>query len=407
MSSFSVFILTIIFILIFFRFKEKSELLILILLLSFHHFIFAIGNISATYLRSYKIFAPWILKDQIVAPVTRLIFIIIFVKFLDLGVLGQSLSYALTSIFSFFLVIYFLIPFIKKQRLQEDRPSHISIKGLVKSSFPLGVMNGLELIMFWMSVTLAGSFLTAKEAALITVCITINLFVLFLFNVFQPIFSPYIADSLRTNQFQETKNLYQTVNYWSAKWGILAVFLIAIVSKTLLNTFGPEFSDAKTTLLLVLPGFLVEAMFGASKQGLIMGGIRWSNAIYLFLAILVNIIVSFLLMNTFHLNGIAVALSLSFLTLNFLRVVRFYISFGILPMNKRHFINLSLIMSTLLFLGCSIETFLKEEWQKTTLGLLIFTSGFILGFWKDGRFLLQQISGKWKTLNQDCSSSST
>ena len=390
-SYFGVFLLTTIFILTFFIFKEKSESLIPIFLLFLHHFIFSIGNISAVYLRSYKIFAPWILKEQIVTPVARLLFIITLVKFFDLGVLGQSLSYTLSTIFAFFLVIYFLIPFLKKQASQENKPSHIGTKELVKYSFPLGLMSSLDIIMFWMSVTLAGNFLMKKEAAFISVCISISLLALFLFNVLQPIFIPYIADCLRTNQFQETKNLYQTVNYWSAKWALFAVFFITVGSKPLLNTFGPEFSDAQTTLILMLPGFLFEAMFGATKQALIMAGIRWFNMLCLLMAIFVNIIASFLLVGPFQLNGIAMAISLSFFTLNFLRVVRFYMSFGILPMNKKHFINLSLLIITLLFLGCSIETLLKEEWLKITLGILIFISGFIVGFWKDGRLLLQQV----------------
>ena len=392
-SYFGISVLTVaaVFILIFWRVEDESRPLIAMFLITFQHFIFAIGNVCAAYLRGYKIFKPWILKEQVVTPAMLLILLVIFVKFLDLGILGYALAYALAITSAFCVVIYFLLPFLKKQISQKSKQSMIGIKEMVKFSFPLGMMGSLEQLVIWTSIALTGHFLAVKDAGLITVSIRLAIFVRFLLASLRPIFSPYIAELLRTDQSKEVKKLYQMVNYWSTKWALLTVFLIAIASETLLRIFGVEFLNAQIALYLVLPGIFFDSVCGAALDGLTMGGINWFGALSYLVAIVVNILFSYLLVEQFQINGMAIALSLSFFILNFLRGTRFYVRFRILPVNRKHLINLFFMFITLLFLGYFIHTFFTGRWEKLTLGFLVFVAGLAIGFWKDGRFFMEYI----------------
>ena len=375
---------------------SKKVLLVPMLLLTFQHFIFSIGSVGAAYLRGYKIFWPWILKEQLVAPLMQLVFLVVFVKLMDLGILGYSIAYALAITVSFIAVMYFFIPFIRKQIKEKKKDLTVANKEMIRFSFPLGVMSSLQVLIVWTSITLAGNFLTSRDAGLIAVCMRLAVFVQFLFLVLKPIFTPYIAEFIRLQNHGEVKRLYQMVNYWSAKWSLLIIFGILMSSKLLLSFFGTDFIFAEMVLYWILPGFFISSLLGAACESLVMSGIAWFNASCYAVAILVNIALCYLLVKYYQLNGIAIAFSGSLAILNLLMSMRFYLNFKILPLEQRQTVNLIIMVVALWILGYSVKIFFDEGWQQIVVGLAIFFAGMMASFWRDRKLFVEPILNKFQ-----------
>ena len=366
---------------------SQRHLMASMFLLTFQHFIFAIIHMAAGYLRGHKIFYPWMIKEHLFFPIMQLLLLVLFVKIFQMDVLGYALGYSLAVVLTVIPVLIYLIPFLKKEIKEKKPPKKISRRELLVFSFPLALMGALDLLTGSISVTLSGLLLGSKESGLISVFLRFGMLVQFLFLALRPIFSPYIARLLRGDgQEKELKDLYQSANFWSAKWSLCIIFQIALNASWILSFLGPDFESEVGGLLLILPGFFFMAVCGLAHQGVMMAGEKWHGAVSYFISIILNLVLSFLLFRSYGLNGVAIALSASFFILSFLGSLKFTLLCGVFPLHLKQTFFLAL-MSVLLFsLGYFIHMAVDPSGERFVLSTLVTILIFLIAFYQDRNF---------------------
>lgn len=362
------------------KINNLNQLLIPARLLCLQTLIIALGSVFAGYLRGEKKFWSVILKDQFLFGISHFVGVIFFIKVLELDILGYAISYTVASCAGFIAV---LIAVVKK--IKEGFYIHLSIenwKAWSLFSFPLSVMNTLEPMINWSSILIVGFFLTAKDVGQISIALRLAFFIQFIFVALQPIFSPFIADLIKKGDSSESETLLSTVCYWSAKWSLLFSFFLFHSSPFILTFFGDSYSSANTCLLILIPGFLFEGLFGPIKQTLIMAGHIKVNLVNLFFSLFLNTVLSFLLIPQLGLSGGALSFTITYIILNLVRVGQIYIYFKIWPFRFQQVKNLSLIILALLIIS-TYSFIIIDIGHLFFLTLFFFLTGIVVLYWRD------------------------
>ena len=351
--------------------------------------LWAIAHILVGYMRGLKIFAPAIVKDQLLFPIAQFVFLILFVKFMK-GVEAYTYAYTVGTILSLAYAVWAL------QKAPKATSTELADKALKREwiafSFPLGMMTALETLVTWASVMAAGWYLTSSDVGHFSVCMRATLFVQFLFLALAPIFSPYMAELIKKGDRKEFKELYQVVTYWATKWGLFFAFALAVSAQDLLAVFGREYTDAALILILCLPGSFFEACLGSVKMSLVMAGHNRLNVWNFLFAIGLNVILSVILTPKYGLPGAAAAQSIALIALNMLRAFQFYYYVGLWPLNLRYLRNSIIIAVFLAACAVLINELPAGRTIKLSLAAIILTLGFIRAFWKDRAIFLVHFS---------------
>ncbi len=352
-------------------------------ILSVQTLIISLGSVISGYLRGVKYFLPSIIREQFSFGILHFIGVIFFIGVLGWNVTGYAISYSLATVAGFLIVLTAAVRYYKKNR----KRAFINIttgKWISWSSFsfPLGLMNTLEPILNWSSIIIIGYLLTPVEVGQFSISARLTFFIQFAFVSLQPIFSPFIADLFKIGLKDKSEELLNVVCYWSAKWSVFFSFFLIHGSPYILSFFGNSYSPAESCMLILVPGFLFEGIFGPLKQTLIMAGHSKINVFNFVLSILLNIVLSCLLIPRMGIEGGALSFSLTYIGLNTLRIIQVYHYFKILPFNGRQTRQLLLIVVGLTMLSL-IRIIMMDALFCFIFATAVFAIGLIISFWKD------------------------
>ncbi len=360
--------------------SSLEHLLLPARILSLQTLIIALGSVFAGYLRGVKSFLPVIIREQFSFGILHFAGVVLFIKFAKLDVLGYSISYTVATCIGFLILLAALIKKIKNNVLV--RVSFSQWRSWSSFSFPLGVMSTLEPLLNWSSILLVGYFLTATQAGQFSLAARLAFFIQFIFVALQPIFSPFIGDLLKSGKTLESEALLGTVCYWSAKWSLLFGFFLVHGTPFILSIFGDSYLTSDLCLYILIPGFIFEGLFGPIKQTFIMAGYSRISLVNLLLSLFLNTLLSVFLIPKMGITGGALSYTVTYITLNLIRVVQMYYYFKLLPFNRRQARNLVILITGLTVLsGARIFTLSSTAWF--VLALFLFLAGIIILYWKD------------------------
>jgi len=243
-------------------------------------------------------------------------------------------SYELTPfgamvIYSIAIAIAFLACLIVLKRL-----TNIHIKGVNKlpiesnswwrALYPLTIVGGVQLLFGYADVVILGLFQSDKEVGVYRVVVQFSSLVVFGLTVLNQMLHPYFSSLYAEEKIKELQKL---VSISSRVIFILALFptlLFLFFGEVVISyLYGKEYIVGISALSILVVGQLLNAAFGSVGALLNMTGHEKDAMRGMLIALVVNIVLNFLLIPFFGMEGAAISTVISLLIWNAL--LRYYV----------------------------------------------------------------------------------
>ncbi len=339
---------------------------------------------------------------QNLVKVIVIVFLIIIGFKINAVIFSYILGIFIAVVVAFFVCKYNIPEVFKKYKLNKKTKSKIS-KELFSYSWPL-LFFGFIILMFNLTDSFVIGYLkTVKDVGFYNVAVNISLLLVIIPELFIHLFFPLVTKEYSKNNFKLIKELSQQVGKWIFILTLPLLILILLFPGALINIlFGSQYLIAENALRFLSIGIFFAVICTISRNLLSMLGKSKLILFDIILASTINIILNFILISKYGINGAAIAtmVSIIFLNLIFLFQARHYLSF--IPL-RRKVINVfivSIISTTLLIL-------IKTQFTVINIfNLILFSSFFIFSYIilmfvtscldKEDIMILKAIKGKLK-----------
>ena len=281
--------------------------------------------------RGFNIVKPYILFEDVIRNIVFILCIGI-VLLLNLQLTGVIGAFILSAIITFIIVIIY---FKKKPPLEyktnSGSPEHSVLKELLVFSMPLFLVVILRHVTTWTDTLMLGYFVEVEEVGLYNGALPLaHLLPTFLGAVLF-LYVPMTSELYSQGKIDDMTKSYQTISRW-----LLAVtlpfFLILAFSPgaTLKIFFGAEYVVGLNALRVLCIGQLINACAGSVGVILNMTGHERYTVRGVGTAAAMNILLNFVLIPKFGINGAAVATTVSLAMKNMLMFWWVYKKTGII-----------------------------------------------------------------------------
>lgn len=192
--------------------------------------------------------------------------------------------------------------------------SDYSVSALLSTGFPLLFANSMIFLKGWIDTIMVGAFLDETAVGVYDIAFKLAALIIIPLGAVNSIAAPKFAE-LRRDQ----AGLQRFIGYATTAAALCAapVFLLLVVApEAVLGVFGPEYVQAATALRIIAVGMLVSALAGSVGVLLQMTG-RQVAYQYISVAVLAtSVVLSYVLIPRFGINGAAVATSASLVLFN-------------------------------------------------------------------------------------------
>lgn len=228
----------------------------------------------------------------------------------------------------YFIMIMSFVGIVKYTKISKYKSQNIlEYASLLKVSFPMLFSSSMTFVMGWADIIMIGIFRNEGEVGVYSVVVKLALLttipLIAVSSISSSQFSEYFSQKkwilLKKSIFNSTKLIAITTSP--------IIFILGIFSKEILLSFGEEFVSGFYALLFLFLGRIIDAMTGLSNSLLSMVGLQNQLMINMIIATFVNIILNYLLIPMYGINGAAVATSTSIIILNMLSVFKSIVFF--------------------------------------------------------------------------------
>lgn len=223
-------------------------------------------------------------------------------------------SLFLNALFSFFVVRFYIKNLNVKGVLSTNR---YSIKSIFLISKEFLFSSALIIILVWVDFIFIDIFLTKDEAGIYSVALKIATLISFSFTAFNAFLAPRISEIYAKGNISELQKII-TQNFLFTLPMIVIPFLgIIIFKEDLLRFFGKEFISGMSVLVWLALGQFINSIFGPVSLLLQMTNHQKLFQNILLISFVIKLISSFVFIQMFGLQGIAIAstLALAFWTI--------------------------------------------------------------------------------------------
>lgn len=245
-----------------------------------------------------------------------LLFLIMF--YMIYNYLYNEISVILSFGLSMLIVFLTEIVFLKgvKNSVKLDYPTNL----LFKLSLPMMISGTVLFLLSWTDIFMLGAMVSSEEVGIYNVAFKISSIGLVIILVFNVVIGPKISELYNTN---ETKKLKETIIKTTQLINLttIPIFLILIIfRKDILSFFGSDFVSGETTLVILSFSVLINAISGNVDQILNMTNHhRLMKNITVF-CLAENIILNFILIPGYGINGAATASLITNISLNIISI---------------------------------------------------------------------------------------
>ncbi|MFD1314949.1 flippase [Namhaeicola litoreus] len=218
--------------------------------------------------------------------------------------------------FGFAISIIFLIELVRIKPFSKVVKNKFSIKKLLKLSLPMMMSNAVLFLLNWTDVFMLGYFRPMQEVGVYNVAFKIASLGLLILIVFNVIIAPQIALYYQQNQKEKLKKYIQGATRLISLCTIPIILGIMLFNDTLLGLFGEDFTEGRTALIILSLGVLINAISGNVDQILNMTNQQVTMRNLSLLCILLNVILNFILIPKYGINGAAMASLMTTVILN-------------------------------------------------------------------------------------------
>lgn len=253
----------------------------------------------------YKVYV-----NDLFMNVVKLAAIVIFLV-MGFGVLGATWGWALALIGMPFLSLYFLEKKVFPVFSSKIKSVPME-KEIFSFSWPLIFAGVAGFLRDWTDTIMLAYFLTASSVGIYNVALPTAGLLRILGKSFSTIFMPVITELYAKNREEELKRVYATVTKWVISLVLPGFLLMALFSETIIRIiFGVKYVDGATALSILALGFSIYCVFGIANSVIWAYGKTKLIMVGSFIGAGMNVVLNFLLIPIYGINGAAVATGLS------------------------------------------------------------------------------------------------
>lgn len=289
-----------------------------------------LSDVLAGATRGFKNFHYMVLAQNFVQPLVRVI-LIVLLALIGLGIETAILIYGISDLCASLLLFYFLDKqFSLRRPLQTGRRE---VRAMLGFAVPFWASDSMLTFRTSIQTILLGSFDTVRAVGIFAVASQLNLVADLVQTSVTTAVKPIIVEVHDQGKRQELASLYQTVSKWMFAFN-LPVFLIVVLFPTqILSLFGKSFTQGAEALTILAWASLVDAATGMCGAVLDYSGYPKVKLFNSFLRVALSISLNLWLIPIWGMVGAAVAVLVSELAVNVLRVGQVYFLLRILPYN--------------------------------------------------------------------------
>jgi len=221
------------------------------------------------------------------------------------------------GVVSILSVISFIYWFNKKEKINDNEEiENLGFSQILKISIPLMFAQSVQFIMAWTDKLMLGNMMSSEEVGIYFTAFKLSMFASISLMAINSIASPKFAEMYGKKDFDGLKKVvHQSTKmiFWST---LPLVILFFIFPDFLLGIFGTEFKVGVTAFIYLSIGKLISAFSGSVGNLLQMTGRQIIFMNLLFFGAIINVVLNYLLIPIYGVNGAALASMVSLSTWN-------------------------------------------------------------------------------------------
>lgn len=259
------------------------------------------------------------LSDTILRPAFFLSLIAIFLLMdTDLSALTAMTLHTVAACLAFFIGSLLLYRARPPQLVTKPAPVYQSQQWL-RSVIPLAFTSGMQLVNKHTDLLVLGLFASAAEVGIYRVVAQGSALVLFGLTAINMLVAPHFARLYVEQDFRRLQKLTTISARLALVIALPLVVIFIVYGNVILSAaFGDDFGRGHIALAILGVGYLVAALFGSVANLLNMTGHERDSARGLGIAAALNVVLNFVLVPIFGIEGAAVATALTVTLSNFL-----------------------------------------------------------------------------------------
>lgn len=216
------------------------------------------------------------------------------------------------------------------------------------------------------------------------------------------IYAPLAANLYLKSEMQRLSSILKTTTRWVSYATIPIFIFVTFSAKDIMMMFGKEYAETGYTVLIILSfGQLINCVTGGVGFTLTMTGKQKIELINSLGLVLIKIVLNLLLIQKYGIVGAAVAMVISVILINFLRLLEIYKLYQIHPYSKRYIKTLIPPGIAILLMLC-VKVFQVHYMWNALMNIIVIILSFMMylkvfGFDDEERYVLNLIKRKLST----------
>lgn len=244
----------------------------------------------------------------------------------EIAVYAYAASLVIVSLLSFFVLEFWI------KRKSKYSPTQLlealPYSKLLQISIPLMFANASQLIMAWTDKLMIGSMLDAESVGVYHIAFKLSMFAAAALMAINSIVSPKLSELFANNDMRRFKKVAQQstmIIFWTT-FPLLILFFI--FPKFFLGIFGNQFQIGAQVFMFLSFGRLISSMSGSVGNILQMTSHQKIYGIILFFGALLNVILNYVLIPRYGIDGAGMASMTSLIFWNICMVLVVKKKFG-------------------------------------------------------------------------------
>lgn len=245
-----------------------------------------------------------------------LLFLIIYFLFFNHNLNETSV------IFSFLLSIFtvLILEIIFSSKLKSSIQNNYPTKQLLKLSLPMMLSGTILFLLSWTDIFMLGIMVSLKDVGIYSAAFKIASIGLIIILVFNVVIGPKIAELYNNNYISKLKTTINKTTQLITFLTIPIFSIIIIFRKEILRFFGDDFILGESVLIILSTGVLINAISGNVDQILNMTNHQKIMKNITLFCLVENIILNYLLIPVYGINGAAWSSLITTASLNFISI---------------------------------------------------------------------------------------
>ena len=337
------------------------------------------SNVYLSIIKAHERITAFSFAYNVFQNLMKLVAILILILFVSKATYSVALSYLLGTVSV--LIFSYLFCKIKLPLLVLGKPlskeaERQTLQSFLSYSWPLVLSGIIGSVLYWVDTFAIGFFEDAYLVGVYNAAIPIAALIVFSGELFMNLFFPMVTRELAQKNITIAKELSKQVSKWIMIINLPFLVLVLLFPGFFINLiWGAEYLLAKNALRFLAVGMFASSFAAVSSSLLSSKGKSKILLLDLIGVSILNLILNFILVPKYGIDGAAVATMTSLIIWSILIISQAFIYTSILPIRRKMFgVGVSLFISAILL------TYLRSQVGVSTITILLLGSLFLLTY---------------------------